>query len=99
MHLAHDETVQGHSRSGFPSCGLLGGYSSWIRHLGVVQAQPSLQGCTGAMLGVADIGIGTGATSGTAGVCGFGVAVILGATGGGCGSCAGLAGAGSGAEM
>ena len=33
------------------------------------------------MLGVADIGIGTGVTSGTAVVCGFGVAVIASATG------------------
>ena len=62
-------------------------------------AQPDLQGCTGAMLGVADIGAGTGVTSGTEGVCGFGVTDIVGAMGGGCGSCAGLAGPGSGAEM
>ena len=52
-----------------------------------------------AMLGVADIGAGTGATSGTAGVCGFGVTGIAGMTGRGCGSCADLAGAGSGTEM
>ena len=51
------------------------------------------------MLGVADVGTSTGATSGTAGVCGFGVAGIVGATGRGCSSCAGLMGAGSGAEM
>ena len=51
------------------------------------------------MLGVADIGAGTGAASGTAGICGFGVAGIAGATGGGCSHCAGLAGAGSGIEM
>ena len=51
------------------------------------------------MLVVADIGAGTGATLGTAGVCGFGVAAITGATGRGCSSCAGLAGAGSDAEM
>ena len=48
------------------------------------------------MLGVADVGTGTGAILGIAGVCGFGVTGIAGATGGGCGSCAG---AGSGAEM
>ena len=41
------------------------------------------------MLGVADIGTGTGVTLGIAGVCGFGVTVIAGATGGGCGRCAG----------
>ena len=92
------ETVWRHSRLGF-SCGPEGSYSSWIRCLGVVWAWPDLQGCTGAMLGVADVGTGTGATSGTAGVCGFGVAGIAGATGGGCGSCAGLAGAGSVTEM
>ena len=63
----------------------------------MVQAWPNLQGCTGAMLGITDIG--TGVTSGTAGVCGFGVTVIVGATGGGCGSCAGLADAGSVTEM
>ena len=34
-----------------------------------------------------------------AGVCGFGVAGIASATGGGCSNCAGLAGAGSGTEM
>ena len=51
------------------------------------------------MLGVADIGTGTGVTLGTAGVCGFGVAGIVGTMGGGCSSCAGLVGAGSGAEM
>ena len=45
------------------------------------------------------VGTGTGATSGTAGVCGFGVIVIAGATGGGCSSCAGLVGADSVAEM
>ena len=73
--------------------------SSWIRCLGVVQAWPDLQGCTGAALGVADIGTGTGVTSGTAGVCGFGVTVVVGAMGRGCGSYAGLAGAGSGVEM
>ena len=72
---------------------------SWIKHLGAVWAQPDLWGCTGAMLGVADVGTDTGTTSGTAGVCGFRVAGIAGATGGGCSSCAGLAGAGSGAEM
>ena len=49
------------------------------------------------MLGVADIG--TGATLWTASVCGFGVTGIAGATGRGCSSCAGLTGAGSGAEM
>ena len=62
------------------------GQSSWIRHLGAVWAQPDLWGCTGAMLGVTDIGAGMGATSGTAGVCGFGVTSIAGAAGGGCGS-------------
>ena len=51
---------------------------------------PNLWGCTGAMLGVADVGTGTGAALGTAGVCGFGVSGIVGATGGGCSSCAGL---------
>ena len=64
-----------------------------------MQAWPDLWGCTGAMLGVTDVGTGTGATSGTAGVCGFVVTGVVGATGGGCGSCAGLAGAGGGAEM
>ena len=62
-------------------------------------AMPNLWGCTGAALGVADIGAGTGVISGTAGVCGFGVAGIMGATGSGCSSCAGLAGGGSVAEM
>ena len=38
-------------------------------------------------------------TSGTAGVCGFGVTGIAGAAGRGCSSFAGLAGAGGGAEM
>ena len=65
----------------------------------MVWVQPDLQDCTGAILGVVNIGTGTGATLGTAGVCGFGVAGIAGAMGGGCGSCAGLMGAGSGAEM
>ena len=51
------------------------------------------------MLGVTDVGTGTGVTLGTAGVCGFGVASIAGATGGGCSSCAGLVGAASGVEM
>ena len=51
------------------------------------------------MLGVADIGTGTGVTLGTAGVCGFGVTGVVSATGGGCSSCAGLVGAGSGTEM
>ena len=63
-----------------------------------MQAWPGLWGCTGAMLGIADVGTGTGATLGTAGVFGFGVTGIAGAMGGGC-SCAGLVGAGSGAEM
>ena len=62
-------------------------------------AQPDLWGYTGAMLGVADIGTGTGVTSQTVGVCGFGVAGIAGAMGGGCSSCAGLAGAAGGTEM
>ena len=53
----------------------------------------------GAILGVEDIGAGTGVTLGTAGVCGLGVAGIAGATGGGCGSCAGLAGAGNVTKM
>ena len=56
-------------------------------------------GLQGATLGVADIGAGTGVTSGTAGVFSFGVMGIVGATGGGCSSCAGLVGAGSGAKM
>ena len=56
-------------------------------------------GLQGAMLGVADISAGTGVTLGTAGVCGFRVSGIAGAMGRGCGSCAGLAGAGSGTEM
>ena len=47
------------------------------------------------MLGVADIGTSIGAPSGTAGVCGFRVTVIVGATGRDCGSCAGLVHAGS----
>ena len=51
------------------------------------------------MLGVTDVGADTGATLGTAGVCHFGVVSIAGAMGRGCDSCAGLAGAGSGAEM
>ena len=46
-------------------------------------------------LGVGEIGTGTGVPSWTAGVCGFGVTGIMGATGRGCGSCAGLRGAGS----
>ena len=79
--------------------GLEGSYSSWIRHLGAVWAWPDLWGCTGAMLGVADIGAGTGGTSRTAGVCGFVVTGVAGATGRACSSCAGLVGAGSGAEM
>ena len=62
-----------------------------------MQAQPNLWGCTGAMLGVADVG--TGVTSGTDGVCGFVVVGVVGATGGSCGSCAGLTGAGNVAEM
>ena len=74
-----------------------GSYSSWIRFLGAMQIQPDLWGCTGAMLGVADIGAGI--TLGTAGVCGFGVAGVLGTMGRGYSSCAGLVGAGSGAEM
>ena len=65
----------------------------------MVQAWPNLLDCTGAMLGIADVGMGTGTTSGTAGVCGFGVMDIAGATDRGCSSCADLAGAGSGAEM
>ena len=65
----------------------------------MVQAWPNQWGCTGAMLGVVDIGAGTGVTSRTAGVCGFGVTGIACATGRGCSSCAGLAGQGSGAEM
>ena len=95
----NSETVQGQSRLGFSSHGPEGSYSSLIRHLSVVQAWPNLQGCTGDMLGVIDIGTGTGVTSGTAGVCGFVVTGIASATGGGCGSCADLAGAGSVAEM
>ena len=59
----------------------------------MVQAWPDLWDCTGAMLGVADVGACTGVTSGTAGVCGFGVAVIAGAMD------AGLAGAGIVTEM
>ena len=51
--------------------------------MGAVQTQPNLWGCTGAMLGVADIGAGTKVTSGAAGVCGFVVAGVVGATGGG----------------
>ena len=43
----------------------------------MMRAWPDLWGCTGAMLGVTDIG--TGMTSGTAGVCGFGVAGVAGA--------------------
>ena len=97
--LTNDETVWGHSRSGFSSHGPEGSYISCIRCLGVVWAWPNLQGCTGATLGAADVGAGTGVTLGTAGVCGFGVAGIVGATGRGCSSCAGLAGAGGGAEM
>ena len=51
------------------------------------------------MLGVVDAGTGTGVTLGTAGIWGFRVAGVVGATGRGCSSCAGLTGAGSGAEM
>ena len=51
------------------------------------------------MLGIVDIGADTGVTSGTAGVCGFVVAGVVGTMGRGCGSCAGLAGAGDGTEM
>ena len=51
------------------------------------------------MLGVAGIGTGAEVNSGTAGVCGFGVTGVVGVTDGGCSSCAGLVGAGSGAEM
>ena len=51
------------------------------------------------MLGVPDIGMGTGVTLGTACVCGFGVAGIAGAMGRGCDSCAGLVVVGSGTEM
>ena len=58
-----------------------------------------INGAAQATLGVVDIGTGAGATSETAGVCGFGVAVVAGATGGSHGSCAGLAGAGNGTEM
>ena len=90
--VAHNygKTVWGQSESGFSSCRLEGSYSSWIRHLGAVWAQPNLWDCTGAALHFADNGAGIGVTSGTAGVCGFGVPGIVGATGGGCGSCAGL---------
>ena len=56
-------------------------------------------GCTGAMLGITDIGTCIGVTSGTAGVCGFGVTDVMDATGRGCGSCVGLAGTGRGAGM
>ena len=73
--LTNDEIVQGHSRSRFSSHGPYVSYISWIRCLGVVWGWPNLQGCTGAMLGVADIGTGTGVTLGTVGVCGFGVIV------------------------
>ena len=62
-------------------------------------AWPDLWGCTGATLGDAAVGTGTGVTLGTAGVCGDGVADIVGATGRGCSNCAGLAGAGIVAEM
>ena len=79
---------------GVSSCGPEGSYSSWIRHFGAVQAWPDLWGCTGATLGVADVGTGTGATSGIAGICGFGVTGIVGVTGRGCHKCAGLVGAG-----
>ena len=61
----------------------------------MVMAWPDLQGCTGVTLGVADIGAGTRETSGTDGVCGFGVTGIAGAMGDGCGSCSGLADAGT----
>ena len=67
--------------------------------MGAVWAWLDLQGHTGATLGVADIGTGTGVTSGTAGVCGYIVTGVAGATGRGCGSCAGLAGAASVTEM
>ena len=67
--------------------------------MGATQAWPNLWGCTGAMLGVADVGAGTGMTLGTAGVCGFGVTGVMGVTGGGCANCAGLVGAGNGIEM
>ena len=51
------------------------------------------------MLGVADVGAGTGTTSKAAGVCHFEVTGVAGAMGRGCGSCAGLVGAGSCTEM
>ena len=89
MCITNGETVWGHSESGFSSHGQDGSYDSWIRHLGAVKAWPDLLGCIGTILDVADIGTGTGVTSGTG----------AGATGRGCGSCAGLAGAGGGAEM
>ena len=87
--ITNDGIVWGHSGSGFSSHGPEVSYSSWIRHLGAMQEWPNLQGCTGATLGVADVGADTGATFWTAGVCGFGVAGIVGETGRGCGSCAG----------
>ena len=98
---AHNDskTVWGHSRFGFSSHGLEGSYSSWIRHLGTVRAWPNLWGCIGAKLGVTDIGASKGATLGTAVVCGFVVTGVAGATGRGCSSWAGLAGAGDFTEM
>ena len=97
--LTNNETVWGCSKSGFSSHGPLVSYNSCIRHLGAVWAWPNLQGCTGAMLGVTDIGTDTGVTLGTADVCGLGVTGIAGATDRGCGSCAGLVGAGVVVEM
>ena len=58
--------------------------------MGATWAQPNLQGCTEATLGVAHVGAGTGVTLGTVVVCSFGVMGVVGVTGRGCGSCPGL---------
>ena len=56
------------------------GSSTWVQ----CRHGPIYGAATGDTLGVADIGAGTGETSGTAGVCGFEVTGITGATGRGC---------------
>ena len=87
------ETVWGHSRLGFSSCGAGGQLQFLDQALGCSVGMAQSMGLQN---GVADVGAGTGVTSGTAGVCGV---VVAGATGRGCSSCASLVGSGSGAEM
>ena len=75
---------------------------SWIRHLGAMQAQPELCGCTGVTWDVT--GIGTGAFLWTAGVAGtvgawfVWVASVAGAVGVGCRCYAGGGSAGCATE-